>query len=66
MKSVTLAVIIAGLTSYGTIYLSPAVPSHESSYSTLALEPTPFPSDPDDEEDQDRVSTHKKPNKENP
>lgn len=59
MKSVTVAVILAGLVSYGTIYTSAAEPNHGPSYSALAIGSPQLPSDPDDEEGS-RIQSRKK------
>lgn len=58
MKSVTLAVIFAGLISYGTMY-QPQTPHEEGpSYESFAIDFPPLSSEPDDEEE-DHISNPK-------
>lgn len=59
MKGVVMTVILAGLVQYGTIYSSP-VPAHSPEV-TLAITHPQLVTDPDDQEDEDRVSHRRKP-----
>lgn len=51
MKSITLAVVFAGLVSYGTTYSPPAVPPPTQAYEIFATDLPPLIGDPDDEEE---------------
>lgn len=59
MRSITIAVIFSGLLSYGTIYTQQAEPP-QGTNSALAIETQSLTSEPDDEEDSNRVTPRKK------
>lgn len=58
MKSITLAVVFAGLVSYGTMYSPPAVPPPSQAHEIFATDLPPLIGDPDDDEE-DRISHHR-------
>lgn len=60
MRSITVAVIIAGVAVYWGGSAAPTVPIKSQSYISVTTEAPPLSSEPDDDEDENRVRSKPK------